>query len=298
MKQAPKLIDDRLLQRWPLPKLPRIADKAARGDVLVVGGSSQVPGAVLLAGRAALRAGAGRVQLATASSVAHALAVAFPEARVVGLPQTRTGELAANAAGALGRELEACGALLLGPGMSDDVAVKPLLERARRARCACTLVLDAAALRVLRARRPLSAPRLAGIIATPHAGEMADLWSCERAEAEAEPLRVARAAAQALGVVMVLKSTETFIVDPDGTAFRNVAGNPGLATAGSGDTLSGVIAGLAARGAAPLQAAVWGVYLHAKAGEVLKRKMGGLGYLASELAAEIPRLMEQRSRRK
>jgi NAD(P)H-hydrate repair Nnr-like enzyme with NAD(P)H-hydrate dehydratase domain len=126
---------------------------------------------------------------------------------------------------------------------------------------------------------------------------MADLWGCERAEAEAEPLSVARAAARALGVVMVLKGKQTFIVDPEGTAFRNVAGNSGLATAGSGDTLSGVIAGLAARGASPLQAAVWGVYLHAKAGEVLKRKMGSLGYLASELAAEIPRLMEQRSRR-
>lgn len=295
MSQAAKLIDERLLRRWPLPKLPRIADKAARGDVLVVGGSSQVPGAVVLAGRAALRAGAGRVQLATARSVAPALAVAFPEARVIGLPQARSGELAANAARALGHELGVCGTLLLGPGMRDAAAVPALLERVQRARCECCLVLDAAALRVLRARRSVSAPSLAGIIATPHAGEMADLWGCERAEAETEPLPVARAAARALGVVMVLKGQETFIVDPEGSAFRNVAGNSGLATAGSGDTLSGVIAGLAARGASPLQAAVWGVYLHAKAGEVLKGKMGGLGYLASELAAEIPRLMQQRS---
>lgn len=297
MTRSPKLIGEVLLRRWRLPQLPPLADKSQRGDVLIVGGSSQVPGALRLAGTAALRAGAGRVQLATARSGAAALAVAFPEARVIGLAQARDGELAAGAARGLGYELAACNTLLLGPGMRRDAAIEPLLERARRARCECTLVLDAAALRVLRARRRLPESRLRGIVATPHAGEMADLWGCERAHVEANPLDVARASAKALGVVMVLKGKETFIVDPDGTAFRNVAGNQGLATAGSGDTLSGIIAGLAARGAAPLQAAVWGVYLHAKAGDVLQRRMGGLGYLASELAAEIPRLLEQRSRR-
>jgi hydroxyethylthiazole kinase-like uncharacterized protein yjeF len=297
VKRAPTLIGEALLRRWRLPRLPPLADKSQRGDVLIFGGSSQVPGALLLAGKAALRAGAGRVQLATARSVAAALAVAFPEARVIGLPEARDGEIAKGAARALGYELEACNTLLVGPGMRHEGAVESLLERTRRARCECTLLLDAAALRVLRDRSRLPAARLRGIVATPHAGEMADLWGCQRADVEENPLDLARASAKALGVVMVLKGKETFIVDPDGMAFRNVAGNQGLATAGSGDTLTGVIAGLAARGAEPVQAAVWGVYLHAKAGEVLKRRLGGLGYLASELAPEIPRLMEQRSGR-
>jgi hydroxyethylthiazole kinase-like uncharacterized protein yjeF len=295
VSRSPKLIDDRLLRRWPLPRLPHHADKAARGDVLVVGGSAQVPGAVLLAGQAALRAGAGRVQIATSRSVAPALAVAFPEARVIGLPQTDDGEIAGAASRSLGRELEACTALLLGPGMRDETATKSLVARCQKARCACALVLDAAALGLLRDHRRVSVRGLAGVVATPHAGEMADLWDCEREEAESEPLDVARAAAETLGVVMVLKGKETFIAAPDGTAFRNVAGNVGLATAGSGDTLSGLIAGLAARGASPLQAAVWGVYLHAKAGDALKRKFGGLGYLARDLAAEVPALLQRLS---
>jgi hydroxyethylthiazole kinase-like uncharacterized protein yjeF len=245
VKRAPTLIGEALLRRWRLPRLPPLADKSQRGDVLIFGGSSQVPGALMLAGKAALRAGAGRVQLATARSVAAALAVAFPEARVIGLPQARDGELTQGAARALGYELEACNALLVGPGMRRETAIEPLLERARRARCECTLLLDAAALRVLRDRGRLPTARLRGVVATPHAGEMADLSGCQRADVEENPLDLARASAKALGVVMVLKGKETFIVDPDGTAFRNVAGNQGLATAGSGDTLSGIIAGLA-----------------------------------------------------
>ncbi|HKO48552.1 MAG TPA: NAD(P)H-hydrate dehydratase, partial [Polyangiaceae bacterium] len=89
---------------------------------------------------------------------------------------------------------------------------------------------------------------------------------------------------------------QTLIVAPDGVAYRNTAGNVGLGTSGSGDALSGVIAGLSARGATALQAAVWGVYLHAKAGELLARRIGALGFLARELLPEIPRLLVKMSR--
>jgi len=95
---------------------------------------------------------------------------------------------------------------------------------------------------------------------------------------------------------VALKGAQTFVVAPDGTAYRNTAGNVGLGTSGSGDTLSGVIAGLSARGASALQAAVWGVYLHAKAGDVLARRIGGLGFLARELLSEIPPLLVKLAR--
>jgi NAD(P)H-hydrate repair Nnr-like enzyme with NAD(P)H-hydrate dehydratase domain len=98
--------------------------------------------------------------------------------------------------------------------------------------------------------------------------------------------------------VIALKGRETFIAAPTGKTYSNRAGNVGLATSGSGDTLSGIIAGLAARGAEPLQAAVWGVYLHARAGDRLARRMGRLGFLARELLAEIPALMSELDGRK
>jgi len=293
---AVTLITDALLRKWPLPTFDEKLGKEARGDVLIVGGSVQVPGAVLLAGAAALRAGAGRVQLGTARAVALHLAVMFPEARVIGLPQGNAGELSAGAVAKLSKEIEACRALLVGPGMCQEAAAASIVQHCQKTGSRCTLVLDAGALGVLRGRRPTLARYAAGVVATPHAGEMATLWGCERDEVLARPLELAREAARTLGIVLVMKGVETFVVTPEGVAYRNVAGNSGLATAGSGDTLSGIIAGLVARGAEPVQAAVWGVYLHAKAGEALSSKLGPLGFLARELPSEIPQLLDSITR--
>jgi hydroxyethylthiazole kinase-like uncharacterized protein yjeF len=297
-RRAPKLIDRALLSRWPLPKLPENADKSARGDVLVVGGSRSVPGAVLLAGEAALRSGSGRVRIATARSAAAALAVAFPEARVLGVPETRAGELDLSVRNALTKELTQSDAVLVGPGMFDAGAASALYRRAIGSSCRAQWIVDAAALRILSKGRPLEQGSLQGVIATPHAGEMAELWSCSIRQVHANPLEIAFEAARSFGITLVLKGSRSFIVAPDGTAFINTAGNPGLATAGSGDVLAGIISGLAARGAEPLQAAVWGVYLHALAGVRLARQRGPLGYLARELAGEVPALLEASGRRR
>jgi hydroxyethylthiazole kinase-like uncharacterized protein yjeF len=288
-----KLIDDALLRRWRLPELGDHADKVARGDVLVVGGSTEMPGAGLLAATAALRAGAGRVQLVTPRSVAMAVAVAFPEARVIGAAETRGGELSPRCAKALHAELGACRALLLGPGMRGSEVSTSVLREARAAGCGATVVLAAGAIQHLAQRRQTRWPGESQVVATPHAGELAKLCSCKIDEVHADALALGRETARSHGAIFVVKGSETFIVAPDGTAYRNVAGNVGLATAGSGDTLAGLIAGLAARGAEPLQAAVWGVYLHARAGEVLAKKSGSLGYLARELNAEVPRLLDR-----
>jgi ADP-dependent NAD(P)H-hydrate dehydratase len=267
------------------------ADKQARGDVLIVGGSRELPGAVLLAGVAAMRAGAGRARLGVARSTAVAVGTAFPEARVIGLPETRNGELARNALAPLRRAFGKCPTLLLGPGMREEAAVKPVLRWALAREDGYSIVLDAAALRVLRARRPFVHGRAGRVIATPHAGEMAELWGCSKKEVEANALAIAREAARTLGITLVLKGVQTVVATPDGDTFRNHNGNSGLATSGSGDTLSGLIAGLAARGAEPAQAAVWGVYLHSAAGDALAKKQGPLGYLARELASEVPALL-------
>lgn len=290
--QQPRLITDQLLRDWPLPSLPSHADKKARGDVFVLGGSREIPGAVLLAGEAALRAGAGRVRIATAREVAVTCGVAFPEARVIGLPATAKGELSGRGLEGMKQELVTSAAVLLGPGMCDERAAAAAVSQTHKLNSDAALVLDAAALRVLRGRKPFERGALRAVVATPHAGEMAKLWGCERSEVERAGLELAREAARTLEVCVVLKGTETWVAAPDGRVFHNVAGNSGLATAGSGDCLAGVIAGLAARGADEVQAAVWGVYLHARAGDNLRRKHGRLGYLARELGAEIPPLLD------
>lgn len=246
----------------------------------------------MLAAIGALRAGAGRLQIATAASVAGLVGVAVPEARVIGLRETRSGELAPGCHRLLTKEIEQANSILVGPGMVDERAAVELMTHCARVRPQSSLVVDAAALRLFARRRSASARRLE-VIATPHAGEMAELWNCSRADVLSNPLPVARAAAAQLGIVLTLKGAETFVVAPDGSAFQNVAGNPGLGTSGSGDVLSGVIAGLCARGAPALQAAVWGVYLHAKAGDRLASRIGGLGFLARELLGEIPQLLKK-----
>lgn len=294
LKGAPKPIDRELLRRWPLPKLPHNTHKERRGTVLVVGGSSAVPGAVMLTGIAALRAGAGRLQLGVARAAAVIVGVACPEARVIALPQTRNGELAPAASRALKTDLQKCQALVIGPGMRDESPVASLLALALTQSEGPITVLDAAALRVL--QRPPKRLRFDRVIATPHAGEMAELWGCSRDQVEANPVELAREAAQDLGLTLVLKGPRTVLATPTGATFVSTNGNPGLGTSGSGDILAGVIAGLAARGASPIQAAAWAVYLHAAAGDKLARSQGPLGYLARDLSPELPALLAKLDR--
>jgi hydroxyethylthiazole kinase-like uncharacterized protein yjeF len=286
-----------LLQRIPLPKPDEQGDKDARGRVMAVGGSAQTPGAILLAGVAALRAGAGKLQLATVRSAAAALGVAVPESLVVALQETRAGEIAGEVAGrALAQRTAQVDALLLGPGMSSGRGAHALIRAlAHRLGDAATLVLDAAAVTALRDDDELLLALHGRVVLTPHAGEMATLLGIEKDEVGANPAAHARAAAARFGAVIALKGPESWIAEPDGTLYQYVGGSVGLATSGSGDTLAGIVAGLAARGAPPAHAAVWGAFLHGEAGELLARRIGPIGYLARELLDEVPGLMSRSS---
>ena len=297
---APRVvtINAALLRRWPLPEPDEGGDKEERGRVLVVGGSREMPGAVVLAATAALRAGAGKLQIATVRSAAQTVAVAVPEARVFALPETDGGGLAAESVAAIADYVAEARAVLIGPGMCDEGATahftRALLPHITRA----TLVLDADALNVL-ANEPDLLKRLVGrAILTPHATEASEITGRDEDSIKSDPAGAAQAAARRFGCVVALKGRETFVAAPDPRdIFRNTAGNVGLATSGSGDTLAGLIAGLAARGAAPQQAAAWGVHVHALAGERLARSVGALGYLARELIEEFPRVLASLSRR-
>lgn len=289
---APVELDDAALRAWPLPRPSHDGDKEARGRVLVIAGSAEMPGAAVLAGEAALRAGAGKLVVATAATVAPWVAQQLPEARVVALAEADDGGLRPEGIDTLGPLLAQTGSVLAGPGMAAGAStvgfVQALLARLEEGQ---PVLLDAAAMDVVR-QPPAPAWLLRWNVGmTPHAGEMAHLMRQDKESVESGPGDRARLAATAWGAAVALKGACTWLAAPDGRLWRHARGNPGLATSGSGDVLAGLVAGLMARGAPVEQALAWGVALHARAAERLAARIGPLGFLARELSAEVPSLM-------
>jgi hydroxyethylthiazole kinase-like uncharacterized protein yjeF len=281
-----------LLRGWRPPRISEESDKEARGRVLVLAGGAQVAGATLLTAIAALRAGAGKLQVGAPRSLATALALAIPEARVFPAAESDDGELAPEAAHDLADALARCDAAVLGPGMLDEGHAGELALRMAEGE-GPAMVVDAAAMLGLAADPARARPQRGRLVLTPHAGEMAALTRRSKAEVAADPLAAARGAAARLKAVVALKGAETFIVTPDGAAWRHRGQAVGLATSGSGDVLAGIIAGLMARGASPAQATVWGVHVHGQAGVRLARRIGRLGFLARELLEEIAPVLHE-----
>ncbi|HEX8090754.1 MAG TPA: NAD(P)H-hydrate dehydratase, partial [Blastocatellia bacterium] len=282
-----------LLRDWPIPQPHPQGDKEERGRLLLVGGSPQMPGAIILAATAALRAGAGKVQVATCASVAPPVACALLEGRVFAMPETKDGGIAPAAAAAIIERAIEADSVLIGPGLVDEDSITGLLDRLLPVLTGIPLLLDAGALTVLSSLQHHMSPLGEGAIISPHAGEMASLLRCEREEITRDIVRAAREAVGQYTVNVLLKGAETLLATPGGKLYRHHAGNVGLATGGSGDTLAGLIGGLMARGASPQQAAAWSVYVHARAGERLARSIGPLGFLAREMLPIFPSLFAE-----
>ena len=286
-------LDAHVLRGWPLPQPDEGGDKEERGRVLVTGGAPEMPGAIILAAEGALRAGAGKLRIATCASIAPHVGATVPESRVFALPETKSGAIAPSAAARLAELMNRVSATLVGPGMVDERAVTRLMKALLPRVAGAPLILDAAALAFI-AEDARLLERLEGkVILTPHAGEMARMLGVDKEDVKRNPAETALKAARQWNAVVALKGRETFIAAPGGELYRNTAGNVGLATSGSGDALAGVMAGLLARGAPPAQAAAYGVYLHARAGDGLAKRRGRLGYLARELSHEVPKLMSE-----
>jgi hydroxyethylthiazole kinase-like uncharacterized protein yjeF len=283
-----RLLDAGLLRQWPLAPLEPGCDKELRGRVLLIAGSREIPGAALLSAEAALRAGAGKVMVATAQSVAMHVAVTMPELRVVGLPETHGGGFDLAGLAHIDDALQHADVVLIGPGMQDEDAAVAFAQALRRRRPEVPTLLDAAAMGAA-TREPFPGPPA---LVTPHAGEMAHLNGQSKDSVLADAEGAAREAARWWNSIVALKGATTVIAEPQGDLWVHEGGNPGLATAGSGDVLAGLIAGFAARGATLVQAAAWGVAVHARAGDRLAGRMGGTGFLASELLAEVPALVQ------
>jgi hydroxyethylthiazole kinase-like uncharacterized protein yjeF len=285
-----------LLRRWPLPAPSEEADKEARGAALIIGGTTETPGALLLAGVAALRAGAGKLQLAAPGTTAIALGVAIPEARVFSLPETSAGHLDRHAGQRAAEYSAGADAVLVGPGLLAEDPTQKMMEVLLPRISRNALVLDALALSALRGGRyRFSAD--APVLLTPNAMEIARLTGETRDAVEADPAGIAAGVSRALDVVVALRGATTWIATPDGESFEYTTGKVGLATSGSGDVLAGIAVGLLARGATAEQAGAWAAYLHGEAGNRLARSVGRIGFLARELLADVPLLMNQLARR-
>jgi hydroxyethylthiazole kinase-like uncharacterized protein yjeF len=288
---APEAASIGLMRESVLDLLPRrqaSSTKFTSGHVLIVGGSRGLTGAPQMAGHASMRTGAGYVTACVPASLQEILATAGPpEMMSRGLADER-GSLTADGVESVLEQAERGGALALGPGLGrGDGAVAFARALARRA--AVALVLDADGLNAHAGRLGELSERRAPTVLTPHAGELGRLMELDSSDIDRERLRHVRAAAERSGAVVVLKGDDSLIADPSGRVAVSAGGVPALATAGTGDVLTGVIAALLAQGMDAFVAAAAGVWLHAAAGREAARRLGAAeGVVASDVIEALP----------
>jgi hydroxyethylthiazole kinase-like uncharacterized protein yjeF len=284
------LVTPTVLRGWALPD--PTGGKEARGSILVIGGSRQTLGAVLLAAEAALRAGAGKLQVATVASMAPFAAMALPEALVQGLPETDGGAVRAEAADVVRDLAASADAVLLGPGMVDAEETQGFGDRllphlrgpvALDALGLASVTADVGCLRHLEAR----------VVLTPNPSELSIALHTDEQAIEDDPASAALELAGRARAAVGLGGATSWIAAPDQRLWRDENGGAGLGVSGSGDVRAGIVAGLLARGAEPVQAAVWGAHLHGRAGERLAAQVGRLGFLARELPVQVPAVIDE-----
>ena len=293
-----ELLDAEEVAAW-VPRRPRAAHKGTFGHLLLIAGGIGTAGAAALAARAALRAGAGRVTVATSLEAAPIVHAGCWEAMT--LPLALSGGWSPQALAALVQAAEGKQAVGLGPGIGTTESTAAGV-REFCARFAGPLLLDADGLTAFSGRIDELAGRArnrdsdaSDTVLTPHPGEMARLLGRSVAEVEADRVGTAREAARRSGAVVVLKGHLSVIATPAGVTRISPTGNPGMATAGCGDALTGVVGALLARGYDSAVAAALGTYLHGLAGDLVAGRTGEEGLVANDLIDELPRAWRELS---
>jgi NAD(P)H-hydrate epimerase len=292
--ETPEYIDGEWVKSV-LPERPLQANKGSFGRVLVVAGSINYIGAAYLACSGAIRVGAGLVTLATATSLQPILASKLTEVTYFPLPESRPGTISAEAARLIIPQFSQYKVLLLGCGLGQNLSVTRFIKSillTKQRQALPSLVLDADALNTL-----ANTPRwwqllTTDAILTPHPGEMARLTGMTVEQVQSDRAGVAKKLAADWNKTIVLKGANTVIASPQGKVKISLAANPGLASAGTGDVLTGAIAGLVAQGLSLFDAAACGVYLHAEAGEMVKDRLGDAGMIASDLLVALPQVIK------
>ncbi len=281
--------------RAVLPRRSLTANKGTFGRVLVIAGSINYIGAAYLACNGALRVGAGLVTLATAASLQPILASKLTEVTYIPLDESVAGVISPQAIGLIGQELGQYDVLLIGCGLGQGPSVAEFIKTlCLGSKVALPpLVIDADALNTL-AQVPNWWRQLPDdAILTPHPGEMARMAGVSVDRVQADRAGMAEKLARKWHKTVVLKGAYTVIAAPDGKVSISPFANPGLASAGTGDVLAGVIAGLVGQGLSLFEAAACGVYLHGRAGEMVREKMGDAGMVATDLLPVLPRVIKQ-----
>jgi NAD(P)H-hydrate epimerase len=264
--------------------------KGDYGHVLVIAGSMGKTGAAVLAATAALRAGAGLVTLAVPQGVHHIIEVKTTEVMSVPLPETDRHTISQAAEESILRLAEQVDAVAIGPGLTTHPETSQLINEIVTS-LEIPVVADADAINAM----PLSSLKYtrSPLIITPHPGEMGRLLDVPTSEIQANRLEAVQKTAEACNTYVVLKGDRTLIADPEGNIYINPTGNPGMATAGSGDILTGMIAGFVAQGLGPLPASNAGVYIHGLAGDLAAGEKGEMGLLAGDVLEQIPTALRQ-----
>jgi hydroxyethylthiazole kinase-like uncharacterized protein yjeF len=275
------------IRSW-MPVFSRNAHKGTRGRVLIAAASRGMTGAAALAGEAALRCGAGLVTVAAPASSQPVVAALRPEFMTQAFAESAEGGFAAAAAEPFLERAQKVDAIAVGPGIGTDLQTQSFI-RAVVLGAPAPVVIDADAIKAFAGEPRLLAEAPVPVILTPHPGEMAHLLGLSIEAVQADRFGAVRAAAQATKAVVLLKGAYTLIAEPGGLVWINPTGNRALGTAGSGDVLTGMIAGLLAQGMGMPEAATAAAYMHGLAGDRLAEAMGHDGVLAGDLAAELPR---------
>ncbi|MGQ9499236.1 MAG: NAD(P)H-hydrate dehydratase [Dissulfurimicrobium sp.] len=265
------------------------AHKGTSGHVLVIAGSRGKSGAARLSALGALRAGAGLVTVACPIGVQPIIAYGLQEAMTEGLDENDNGSVSASALVRLGSFLTGKKAAVIGPGIGLDADAR-LFMRETVNTASIPMVVDADALTAVGADHEILKDAKGPRVITPHPGEAARLLDSSTAEVQRDRVAAVRMLARKSGAVAVLKGVRTLIAAPDGRLAVNPTGNPGMAAGGMGDILCGVIGGLLAQGYSPWDAATIGVFFHGQAADRVAKRLGPFGYIASEVANELPRV--------
>jgi NAD(P)H-hydrate epimerase len=283
-----------LTRKWTqdhLPDRPASAHKGTFGSVMVVAGSPSYTGAAYLACTGAMRVGVGLTTLACGSSI-HPIVAAKLAETTFELLDDKDGELTAEEARVILRTLEdKYKSVLIGPGLGQSGYVQAFVKALVPGLSEQTVVIDADGLNNLARIEDWPSLIKAPTILTPHPGEFSRLTGLSVEEVQADRLGLARQYAGGWGVTVLLKGAPSIVAAPDGGAMINAFTNPGMATAGTGDVLAGAIAGFAAQGLAPFEAACVGLYISSWAGEIVRKELGSAGMLAGDVAAALPRAM-------
>jgi ADP-dependent NAD(P)H-hydrate dehydratase len=278
----------RVTERPELPRRPADSHKGLFGQVLVVGGSRGMAGAAALAGRSALRSGAGLLRVATPGEVQLAVSLFEPSYMTFPLATTPDGVASDEPNRPVLEDLAAsANVLAIGPGLGHRPEVASLVRWLLQ-NIAKPIVLDADGLNAVVGHLDALADRQAPLVLTPHPGECGRLLGCPTADVQREREAAALALSSRTGATVVLKGHGTIVTDGR-SHYVNTTGNPGMATGGSGDVLTGVIAALLAQGLAPFAAAQVGTYVHGLAGDLVRDDNGEIGLIASDLVDALPR---------